>query len=70
MKNYGQSIKIIDIILNTYPSTSFFGDTRKDILEKLILKNNLLTIAIMGLKNIDHINQNKLPLPTIHKHLY
>ena len=24
----------------------------------------------MGLKNIDHINQSKLPLPTIHQHLY
>lgn len=28
-RNYGQSIKIIDNIISTYPSTTYFEDSKK-----------------------------------------
>ena len=31
-KNYGQSLKLIDSIISTYPISSFFGESRKDLL--------------------------------------
>lgn len=70
VKNYGQSIKIIDTILSTFPSTTFFSDSKKDLLDKLITKNNLLNLAIFGLKNKNKINQSKFTLTDIIKYLY
>lgn len=62
-KNYGQSIKLLDAILSTFPSSSFFADSKKDLLDKLISKNNLLNLAIFGLRNKQKISHNKLSLP-------
>jgi len=70
IKNYGQSIKLIDTILLTFPISSFFGETRKDLLDKLLLKNNLLHLTIFGLKHKQKINQKKIPLAMTIKYLY
>lgn len=70
IKNYGQSLKLIDIILATFPSSTFFSDTQKNLIDKLVSKNNLLNLAIFGLKHRQKINETKISLPDIIKFLY
>ena len=61
---------MIDTILSTFPSSSFFADSKKDLIDKLISKNNLLTLSVFGLKNKGKINQKKLELADIIKYLF
>jgi len=61
-RNYGQAVRLIDYILSTYPTSAFFGENKKDLLEKLITKSNLVQLVIFGSKNKPKNYTSKLSL--------
>lgn len=42
-------MKVIDAIISTYPPTTYFEDSQREVIEKLSSKHNLVDKLILGL---------------------
>lgn len=58
-KNFGQSIKLISLILSTFDEASYFAEDRKKVIEKIQGKSDLIELIVLGFKNIENIPQIK-----------
>ncbi len=58
-KNFGQSIKLISLILSTFDEASYFAEDRKKAIEKIESKLDLIELIVLGFKNIEAIPQVK-----------
>lgn len=58
-KNFGQSIKLISLILSTFDEASYFAEDRKKAIEKIQSKSDLIELIVLGFKNIETISQVK-----------
>jgi len=59
-KNFGQALRLLIGILNSYPISAMISDTRGNIVEKLDGKYGLVDVFIGGLKNVKSIDFRKI----------
>lgn len=59
-RNFGQSIKLVCLILSTFSEAAFWNEDRKKAVDKLDSKYNVVENIIEGFKNIESIPQIKV----------
>ena len=69
-KSFGQSIRVMHGIVNSYPTNAFIGDNRKDVVEKMDAKYSVVDSIMKGIKNHNTMQFEKVSYPDTLKFFY
>lgn len=55
-KSFPQAIRIMHTIVNSYPTSSFLSESRRDVVEKMDIKYSVIESIMKGVKSHKTIN--------------